>query len=115
MLLPQAKLYLNTYLSGTVLFCGYNTVSSTLRGIGDSKTPLYFLIISTITNIILDLVFIVGFDMGIKGAAWATVISQGVSFFAAVFYLNKYHTFIKYKLIKLKFDTFELFFSRSHI
>lgn len=103
-LFPQAKLYLNTYLSGTILFCGFNTVSSTLRGVGDSKTPLYFLIISTITNIILDLVFIVGFDMGIKGAAWATVISQGVSFFAAVMYLNKYHKFIKYKLVKLKFD-----------
>jgi putative MATE family efflux protein len=103
-LIPDAKLYLNTYLYGTVLFCGFNTVSSTLRGIGDSKTPLYFLMISTITNIILDLVFIIGFDMGIEGVAWATVLSQGISFFSAVFYLNKYHKIIKYKIVNLKFD-----------
>lgn len=103
-LLKDAKLYLNTYLYGTILFCGFNTVSSTLRGVGDSKTPLIFLIISTISNIILDLVFIVGFDMGIEGAAWATVISQGISFFSAVLYLNKYHKIIKYKFVNLKFD-----------
>ena len=103
-LLPQATLYLNTYLSGTLLFCGYNTVSSTLRGVGDSKTPLYFLIIATICNIILDFVFIVGFNMGVEGAALATIISQGISFISAVTYLNKYHKVIKYKIVNLKFD-----------
>lgn len=103
-LLPQATLYLNTYLAGTILFCGFNTVSSTLRGVGDSKTPLYFLIIATISNIILDFIFIVGLNMGVEGAALATIISQGVSFITAVVFLNKYHKIIKYKLVKLKFN-----------
>ena len=103
-LIPQATLYLNTYLAGTILFCGFNTVSSTLRGVGDSKTPLYFMIIATISNIILDFLFIVGFGMGVEGAALATVISQGLSFITAVIYLNKYHKIIKYKFVKLKFD-----------
>jgi len=103
-LLPKATLYLNTYLSGTILFCGFNTVSSTLRGVGDSKTPLYFLIISTISNIILDIVFVVIFGLGVEGAALATIISQGISFFSAVWFLNKNHKVIKYKLTNLKFD-----------
>ena len=103
-LLPQATLYLNTYLYGTVMFCGFNTVSSTLRGIGDSKTPLYFLIIATVLNIILDIVFIMVFKLGVEGAALATVISQAVSFIAAVLFLNRTHSVIKYKFTNLKYE-----------
>ena len=54
-------------------------IASILRALGDSKTPLYFLIVSSVLNIILDLVFIINFKMGVAGAAYATVISQGVS------------------------------------
>lgn len=57
----------------------YNLLASILRALGNSKTPLYFLIISALLNIGLDLVFIVVFQMGAQGAAWATVVSQGVS------------------------------------
>ena len=57
----------------------YNLMASILRAVGNSKIPLYFLIVSAITNIILDLVFIINFHMGVAGAAWATVISQGLS------------------------------------
>ena len=65
----------------------YNLLSSVLRALGNSKLPLVFLIISALLNIVLDLVFIVGFGMGAKGAAVATVIAQGVSGILCLFYI----------------------------
>lgn len=79
-----------------VLLCGglatqvlYNMLSSILRALGNSKIPLYFLILSAGMNIILDLVFILVFRMGVAGAAWATVISQGVSGLLCLVYIVK--------------------------
>lgn len=71
---------------------------------GDSKTPLYFLIISTIANIVLDLLFVVVFDWGIAGVAIATVISQGGAFLTAIWYLNRTHEVVRLSVRKLKFD-----------
>lgn len=65
----------------------YNLLSSILRALGNSKLPLVFLIISALLNIVLDLEFIVGFGMGAKGAAVATVIAQGVSGILCLFYI----------------------------
>ena len=65
----------------------YNLLSSILRALGNSKLPLYFLIISALLNIVLDLVFIIGFHMGAKGAAVATVIAQGTSGVLCLFYI----------------------------
>ena len=65
----------------------YNLLSSILRALGNSKLPLVFLIISALLNIVLDLAFIVGFEMGAKGAAVATVIAQGVSGILCLFYI----------------------------
>ena len=83
--LGHAVEYLQYYSAGLLFMFGYNVLSSIMRGLGDSKTPLIFLIIATITNIILDPIFIRGLwfipAMGIKGVAIATVISQGLSFF----------------------------------
>ena len=59
--LPYASLYLKIYLSGLVFFFGFNGTSAILRGLGDSKTPLYFLIISTFANIFFDILFVVVF------------------------------------------------------
>lgn len=67
----------------------YNLLASILRALGNSKTPLYFLIISALLNIILDLVLIIVFQMGVSGAAWATVISQGVSGILCLIYIAK--------------------------
>ena len=66
----------------------YNLLSSILRALGNSKLPLVFLIISALLNIVLDLVFIVGFGMGARGAAVATVIAQGVSGILCLFYIS---------------------------
>jgi putative MATE family efflux protein len=68
---------------------GYNTVSAILRGLGDSKNPLYFLIVATIVNIILDLLFVMVFHWGVAGAAWATIIAQGVSMVIGVIYMQR--------------------------
>ena len=102
--IPQARLYFNINISGIVLFFGFNAVSSILRGLGDSKTPLYFLIIATLTNTLLDLLFILVFKWGIAGAAIATIISQGGAFITAVFYLNRSHEIFNISWRKYEFD-----------
>lgn len=103
-LLPQAKTYLDIIFIGMITSAGYNTVSAILRGLGDTKTPLYFLIIATFVNIILDLVLILGFDMGVAGAAWATVIAQSISFLFSVVYVNRYYKTIHFSLKGIAFD-----------
>lgn len=103
-IIPTAKIYLNILLIGTTSSFYYNTVSSILRGIGDSKTPLYFLMFSTVLNIILDLIFIIIFKLGVFGAALATVISQTVSFIGSFIYLNKIHPQFKFNIRNIDFD-----------
>jgi len=105
-ILPQAATYLKIYIGGLIFIFGYNGVSATLRGMGDSKTPLYFLILSTVLNIILVLLFVIVFKWGIAGAAIATVIAQGSAFITSVFYLNKTHKLIRFSFQNLNFDKF---------
>ena len=102
--LPQASRYLEIYLSGLVLFFGFNATSAILRGLGDSKTPLYFMIIATIMNIGLDLLFVVSFGWGIEGAAVATLVSQAGAFITAILYLNRTHEIINLSWRKMVFD-----------
>jgi putative MATE family efflux protein len=103
-LMPQAKTYLNIIFAGIFSMFGYNSVSAILRGLGDSKTPVYFLVVSTIINTILDLVFVVVFKWGVAGAAWATVIAQACSFAFGIIYLNRTHDVIRFNLKTMKFD-----------
>ncbi|ALO15267.1 Multidrug export protein MepA [Salinivirga cyanobacteriivorans] len=103
-LLPQAMVYFSIYIGGSFVFFGFQTTSSILRGLGDSKTPLYFLMIATIFNVLLDLLFILVFNMGIAGAALATVISQGGAFVTAIVYLNRTHELIQFSFKGLVFD-----------
>lgn len=102
-LIPAATVYLRVFLGGMIAFFGFSGISSILRGLGDSKTPLYFLVASTIVNVILDLIFIMVFKWGIAGAALATVIAQGGAFIALVIYLNKTHDIIKVRVRNLSF------------
>ena len=67
----------------------YNLLSALLRAIGNSKMPLYFLILAAVLNVVLDLVFIINFQMGTAGAAYATVISQGISGLLCLLYIVK--------------------------
>lgn len=66
----------------------YNVLFSIIRSLGDSRTPVIYLIICSLLNVVLDLLFIVAFGMGVEGAAWATVISQGVSSLLCVHYIR---------------------------
>ena len=83
----DAYAYIMIVSGGILAQMLYNLLSSILRALGNSKLPLVFLIISALLNIVLDLVFIVGFGMGAKGAAVATVIAQGVSGILCLFYI----------------------------
>ena len=95
--------YLQIYFAGILFTMIYNIGSGILRAVGDSKRPLYFLIICSIINVILDLVFIIFFKMGIAGAAYATVIAQGISAILTMLLLinttNEYK--ISFKELKL--------------
>lgn len=71
--------YMFIVLLGTSATVFYNMISNILRALGDSKTPLYFLVFSSILNIFLDIIFIIPFNMGVAGAAWATILSQLLS------------------------------------
>jgi putative MATE family efflux protein len=102
--LPLAVTYFNIYMIGMVFAFGLNSIAAILRGMGDSKTPLYFLIISTILNIGLDFLFVLGFGWGVAGVAWATVISQAVALAFAVVYLNNKHEIFKLTWRKPEFD-----------
>lgn len=77
--LDMSVLYLRIYFAGIIGNLIYNTGASILRAVGDSKRPLYFLMASCLTNIVLDVIFVVGLHMGVMGAALATIISQALS------------------------------------
>ena len=102
--LPLAKEYLDITFLGIITAFGYNSINAILRGLGDSKTPLFFLIIATIINTVLDLLFILVFNWGVAGAAWATVIAQGSSFAFGLYYLNRFHELFDFNLKKMRFD-----------
>ncbi|MDP2236194.1 MAG: MATE family efflux transporter [Bacteroidales bacterium] len=102
--IPQAVKYFNLYSLGFVFFFGFQGTTAILRGMGDSKTPLYFLVISTLVNIFLDLLFVIVFGWGIEGVAIATIISQAGAFVTIIFYLNKYNSFLKFKPLQMRFD-----------
>ena len=102
--LPMAVTYFNIYMLGSVFAFGFNSFSAILRGMGDSKTPLYFLVIATVLNIGLDFLFVLGFKWGVAGVAWATVISQAVALLFAIIYLNRTHDLFKITWRKPEYD-----------
>lgn len=87
--IEATKSYLSICSAGIIFIVGYNVVSSILRGLGDSKTPLLFVFIACIINIVVDFVLVGYFHLGAKGAAIATVSAQGLSFLFALVYLCK--------------------------
>lgn len=87
--LPSSVLYFRIYFFGGLFNVMYNTCCGIFQAMGDSKHPLYYLITSSIVNIILDLIFVAALDMSVAGAALATVIAQGVSAGLAFYKLTK--------------------------
>ena len=87
--IEATKSYLSICSAGIIFIVGYDVVSSILRGLGDSKTPLLFVFIACMINIVVDFVLVGYFHMGAKGAAIATISAQGFSFLFALVYLCK--------------------------
>lgn len=85
----NGALYLRIYFAGLVFLFLYNIANAVFNALGDSKTPLYFLIVSSLTNIILDYIFVAIFKMGVAGVAWATFLAQGLASLLAMLTLLK--------------------------
>lgn len=88
-IMRPADAYLKIVFVGLVFTFVYNFFSNTLRALGDSRAPLYFLIISAVFNVVLDLVFVLGLEWGVPGSAAATVLSQAVSCLFCLLYIKK--------------------------
>lgn len=104
-IMPQVMGYMRVIYAGLIVTAAYNALASFLRALGDSKSPLYFLIISAVINVILDIVFIVCFGMGVEGCGYATVIAQGISALLCLFYIIK-----KFPILYLKKQDFRISF-----
>lgn len=76
-IMADSRTYLRIYFGGAVFLFLYNTLNGIYNALGDSRTPLYFLMTASLGNIVLDLLFVIKFQMGVAGVAWATLISQG--------------------------------------
>lgn len=96
--------YFRIYAVGLVFQFGYNIFSSILRAVGDSAATLYFLLIASVVNIVLDLVFVAGFHWGIVGAALATDIAQAGSFIAAYLYMIRRYPIFHFRLREFTWD-----------
>lgn len=96
--LELAVQYFVVYSMGLVFQYGYNIFSAILRAVGDSAATLYFLLIASVFNIILDVIFVAYFKWGVIGAAVATDISQAISFVAAYIYMRKRYPIFRFKL-----------------
>lgn len=100
-ILDMANDYITVIYAGITATMAFNITSAILRGLGDSKTPLFFLLLASALNIILDLVFILVFKTGPEGAAYATVIAQGVSAVLCFVYM-----FSRFELLKIHREDF---------
>lgn len=85
----MAREYLVICAIGFIFTAGYNLVSAILRGMGDSKRPFIFIVIASVANLILDLLFTGLLGWGVAGAAWATIIGQAISFIFSIVYLMR--------------------------
>lgn len=90
-------LYLRSYAIGLVFQYGYNAIAASLRALGDSQSSLYFLLITSICNIVLDLVFVIVFNWSVIGVGLATTISQCISMIIAYIYMAKKYPMFKYE------------------
>lgn len=102
-------LYLRIYFSSIIFVFIYNMGSSILRAVGDSKRPMYYLIVCCIINIVLDVVFVVFFKMGVMGVAVATFIAQAVSAVLVTLTLIRSKDIYRLKIKKIKLDTVSLY------
>lgn len=100
----EASTYLSIYFWSLIFVMIYNMGSGILRSVGDSKRPLYFLIFSSVINIVLDFLFVKNFGFGVTGAGYATLIAQAISAIMVMYVLMKTEDSYKVVLKDIKFD-----------
>ena len=96
--------YIIVIFGGICVTMAYNLMAAILRAMGDSKLPLYFLILASVINIGLDLLFIIVFNSGVAGAGWATVISQGISAILCFIYIKSHYPILQFEKSEFKFN-----------
>lgn len=104
-LIADADLYFKVYAFGLLFQFGYNIVAAILRGVGDSKATLYFLLIASVMNIGLDIFFVYNLHLGVVGAAAATDIAQAGSCIAAFLYMMKRYPVFRFRLREWSFES----------
>lgn len=102
-LIPMADTYFKIYATGLIFQFGYNIVAAILRGIGDSKATLYFLLVASVINVALDILFVCNMNMGVAGAAIATDIAQALSFVVGIIYMMKKYPLFRWRLNEFTF------------
>lgn len=107
--MESSVLYLRIYFLGILSVMVYNMGSGILRAVGDSRNPLYFLIVSSVTNIILDMQFVIVFHMGIAGVGWATLIAQTISAVLTMLLLMRTKEEYQVKLKHIRFHKHMLY------
>lgn len=105
-ILNDAVAYLKVTSLGIICIAMYNGVSNILRALGDSKTPLFFLIVASILNVILDLIFVLNFGWGVVGAGIATAFSQFVSAVSCIIYAYRSTTYFKLKKENIRINSY---------
>ena len=99
----DVKSYMGIIYAGLIITAAYDILAAVLRALGDSRSPLYFLIISAGINVVLDIALICVFGMGVEGCAYATVIAQGISAMCCIIYIVK-----KYPILHLEKENFAI-------
>ncbi len=99
---PESNTYLTIYIAGIAGLLIYNMGAGILRSIGDSTRPFIYLVVSALSNIILDLLFVIKFNLGVAGVAYATIISQGISAILVIITLLKTSSCVKISPSKIR-------------
>ncbi|MFZ4898633.1 MATE family efflux transporter [Enterococcus durans] len=107
-IIDQAQIFISIILLGIFASMSFNLLSNVIRALGDSRTPLFFLIIAVIINVVLDLIFIIFFGMGVEGAAIATVIAQVSSSVLCLVYIKKKIPLLQLRKKDFSFDKEEI-------
>lgn len=102
--MPDATAYFRYYFAGAIAIVLYNNCKGVMNALGDSRRPLYYLIISSVANVLLDLLFIAVFRWGVWAAAFATTLSQALSAVLCIIHLSKKGTLYQLQLSKLRID-----------
>ncbi|WP_338231504.1 MATE family efflux transporter [Companilactobacillus muriivasis] len=107
-LIHDSFIFLEIIFAGIFSFVGFDFLGNTMRALGDSRVPLFFLIVSTILNILLELVFILYLHMGVAGAGLATVVAQTITFVILYFYIRSHIPYLILTKSDFKIDKAEI-------